>query len=229
MTGKHFIISYTDLAAAGSRCCLSIDGEKAIKDLYVPELSGDQSHDQDVAVVHEDGTNTSPVQILECKSEVTCIVVNCNIPSKVCHQVANRLLDHIIDSGGQQLTILSALHPDPRYESTMSGVMESCFNCKPDGGFQEIPQDFQVQDAFLNALLSLLKIEDIPTRFLVARGYRANKGCPSEADGSAQTIHSLQSALAKSLGLKFSENKTRQLKFLAPEDNQQKTKSMLYM
>ncbi|XP_071498772.1 uncharacterized protein [Diadema antillarum] len=225
MSGLHIILSYTDIAAAGSRACRGIDEEVDVCPLDIPELA-----DQDIAVTAESNTAEHTVQTINLKqSKITCIVVNCNIPSDISHQVANALLDHVISSGVEQLTVVTALRPDPSYASVMSNVMENCFNCKSDAGRAAMPEDFQVQDTFLNALLRLLKVEDIPVRFLVARGYRASRGCPSDSDGSAQTISSLQDALSMILGLKFSKEKTEKLKFNGLDDDEKENKSMLYV
>ncbi|XP_077998900.1 uncharacterized protein LOC144451860 [Glandiceps talaboti] len=230
MFKKRVIISYTDVAAAGSRAVLGIDHKVAYRSLEANELSNNKPACVRELPISPMDQDFDTLQVLNCRyEEFSIVVINTVLSGEHCHHVINRIVDECSQSNVEEITVVAAIRSDPTRTQQLEGIYENCINIKPETDHPALPEDVRISDPVLNILLQFLIIERLPTRCLLVAGHKALTGNANTEDGSLQNIQTLQEVLSVTTGLKFNLEISKSLDYRGTNDSEDEMASMIYM
>ncbi|KAK2190433.1 hypothetical protein NP493_80g03055 [Ridgeia piscesae] len=227
---KNVILAYTDIAAAGSRALYGLKSETKDAELNIAELKDPKPACECLEV--GDGAKSisvHPLQVFNCtQDDFSIIIINTVLSPSNCHCIANKVIDLCVQSGVQQLTVLSVLRLDLAKKS-QHPMYENCFFIKSETDHPCLPDDTHINDPLLSTLIQMIQVERIPTRVLVIPGHAAHHGTASGDDGSEQAVKTFQETINTLTGLEFNKDYSLAMVYKGLNEEDVDMASMIYM
>ncbi|XP_052761266.1 uncharacterized protein LOC128203765 [Mya arenaria] len=224
---KTVFLGYTDVNAGGIRALLGIDMKKEYMDINVPALAGARLACVRTGDLDPREREFAPVQVWNLKYEqFSVILVNTALKPTKCHHVCSAIVDLCSRSCVKKLVVLSALRVDI-FDETPQPIYENAINDLPFTKLPSIPSDALMNDAFLSTLIQMVRVDFVPSCFLVIPAHRACIGAARDDDGSKEVIRTFQNIVNAAYGISFDEGFSFDLVYQG-EQTADTTLSMIY-
>lgn len=225
---KTVFLGYTDIAAGGIRALLGINMKREFLTIPIPELGECKLAVESTNPVDPRDHPYAPFQVWNLKYEqFSVILVNTQLKANKCHHVCSKIMDLCTKSCIDKFVVLTALRVDIASTDGIK-VYENVINDMPLTRNEELPGDTKMSDPFLSTLIQMVKVEYVPTCFLILPAHRACLGSAQEADGSEQVIRTFHHTINAATGISFNTEFSLNLIYKGENNQEAVQSSMIY-
>jgi len=202
---KTVVLGYCDVSNAGARVLLGLNPSGTAS------FTLTHSDQKDPLLKNPEVANNPSIQITNLSNAQTSfIILNFDIEPEKSAGIARDLIELFVKYQVEKVIIPSSIdfqtHAKP-------GVFRIAYNWK-ESAIASLNETIPIQDEFLSQLLNFLFIKNLPTLALVCNAKKPVRSV--DDDNTLSAIHQLASALNKTLGIEFSQEKILKWKLSHP-------------